>query len=392
MTDTPGRFVAAWSLRSDTVYLNHGSFGPPPRCVRQARQTWIDRLDEQPMDFFVRRLEPSLAQAKDALARFVGSRTDDLAFVENATAGMNLVAASVPLTATDEVLLTDHEYGAVRRIWERACRRAGATLRTVALPGTFDDPDETVDAIVAAVTDHTRLLVVSHITSPTAVILPVAAICRRVRQRGVRVCIDGPHAVAMLPLDLAALECDYYTASCHKWLCAPFGSGFVYVHSRWEQEVEPAVLSWGRVQPAVPQRWTDELVWTGTRDPSAYLSVPSAIEFLEGVPLDGFRRQTHELVCYARDRIVERTGRAPLVADAANFGRPQWFGSMIALPLPPGESDPLQRALWERFSIEIPVVDFGGGRHLRVSCHLYNTREHVDRLVAALATLLDEGL
>jgi len=321
------------------------------------------------------------------LCQFVGCRDDDLAFVENATAGMNVVAASLPLAAGDEVLLTDHEYGAVRRIWERACRRAGAAVQTVSLPATFDDPAETVDAVTAALTDRTRLLVVSHITSPTAVILPVEAIARQARRRGVRVCIDGPHAVAMLPLNLAELDCDYYTASCHKWLCAPFGSGFLYAHSRHEQEIEPAVLSWGRVQPGVPGRWTDEFVWTGSRDSSPYLTVPTAIEWMESVPLETFRRQTHELGRYARDRIVELTGRAPSVAD-----RSDWYGSMIALPLPPGESRPLQQALWERFSIETPIVAFGGGRHLRVSCHLYNSREHVDRLVAALAELLREGL
>ena len=222
-----------WSIREDTIYLNHGSFGPPPNVVRAARQAWQMRLDCQPMDFYVRRFEEHWLAARPALAAFVGTAPDNLVFVENATMGMNIVAANLPLAAGDQVVLNDHEYGAVLRIWERACRRAGADAPVIArLPERFASPDEVVDAIFAVVTDRTKLLIVSHITSPTALILPVRAICADARGGAVAVCIDGPHAPAQQPVDIDALGCDFYAASCHKWLSAPLGSGFLAVHPR----------------------------------------------------------------------------------------------------------------------------------------------------------------
>ncbi|MEQ8791610.1 MAG: aminotransferase class V-fold PLP-dependent enzyme [Pirellulaceae bacterium] len=373
----------AWSLREDTTYLNHGSFGPPPNVVREARRAWIDRLDEQPMDFFVRTLEPAWFAAREQLATFVGSRPEHLVFVENATTGMNLVAANTPLAAGDEVLLTDHEYGAVNSIWRRACDRSGARLRIATLSLPFTSGEQVVDDIFRQVGPNTRLLVVSHITSATATILPVEAICRQARQRGLSVCVDGPHAVAQVPLAIDDLDCDYYTASCHKWLCAPFGSGFLFVHPRRQDDFAPQQLSWGRVESAEKTQWCDEFVWTGTRDPSAYLTVPAAIDFMEHAGLDVFRRRSHHLAAHARRRLMESLGAEPLVPDDA-----AWYGSMALLRLPDGDRAALQRALWTQYGIEVPIIDFAGRRYVRVSCHLYNTVADIDRLVVALSELL----
>lgn len=382
-----------WSFPAGTTYLNHGSFGPSPRCVQEAREALQRRLEAQPMDFFLRQLPPLLIAARAHLAAFVGAPAEDLVFVDNATVGMNVVAASVALRPGDEVLLNDHEYGAVLRIWERRCKDAGAKAVVQRLPQPLHTADELADAILAGASDRTRLLVFSHVTSPTAVTFPAADICRRARARGITVCIDGPHAVAMLPLDVASLECDFYTASCHKWLSAPFGSGFLYVHPRQQATVRPAVVSWGRTLEGDSPGWRDEFHWLGTRDTTAWLAVPAAIDFLEGVGLDEFRRETHELARYARERIGELTAEVachgasgdlePLVADDA-----AWYGSMAAMPLPPGEAEPLMRALWRRHGIEAPIIDWSGRRLIRVSCHLYNTREDVDRLVEALKSEL----
>ena len=377
-----------WHLRPDTIYLNHGSFGPPPEPVRQARLAWIRRLDEQPMDFFLRQLEPALHAARAKLAEFVAAPPADLIFVDNATVGMNIVADSFPLAAGDEVLLTDHEYGAVQRIWQRACDRAGAALRVVTLPLPFRSAEETASAVLAAAANLTRLIVVSHVTSVTAVILPVQAICRAARQRGIAVCIDGPHAPAQIDVNLADLACDFYTASCHKWLSAPFGSGFLYVAPQHQPRIRPHVLSWGRLLPGPVESWSDEFIWSGTRDPAAFLSVPAAIDFLQTtVGLDNFRRGSHALAQYARQRLTELTQREPIVPDD-----PAWYGSMAHVPLPPGDKYALQERLWRGSGIEVPIVDFAGGRYIRVSCHLYNTPEHVDRLVEALSKLLHEGI
>ena len=373
-----------WDLHDDTIYLNHGSFGPPPRSVREARRAWSDRLDSQPMDFYLRTWEPALKEAISHLAELVGTKAANMVCVDNATYGMNVVAASMSLRPGDEVLLTDHEYGAVQRIWTRACQRAGACPpRHVSLPLPIESNGQLVDAIFAEVNQHTQLIVVSHITSPTAITLPVEIICRRAREMGVATCIDGPHAVAQLPLEIDRLDCDFYTASCHKWLCAPFGSGFLYVHPRQQALIEPIVLSWGRLANQPLASWTDEFTWLGTRDPSAFLAVPAAINFLRSVGLDSFRCRTHYLARYARQRLVEVTKRHPFTPDSD-----EWFGAMAHVPLAPGEGVSLQTALWKRFGIEVPIIEFAGGRFVRVSCHLYNSKADIDYLVEALRELV----
>jgi len=373
-----------WQLRDGTIYLNHGSFGPPPAPVRAARQRWTDRLDAQPMDFFFRTMQPDLLQARQRVADFVDvAGVENLVFAENATYGMNVVADSFPLAVGDEVLLTDHEYGAVKRIWQRTCRRAGAEMKTVTLPLPVQSADQLVDAIFAEVTGRTRLLVVSHVTSPTAIIMPVDEICRRARREGIAVCVDGPHAPAQIPLSIDSLDCDYYTASCHKWLCGPFGSGFLYVHPRRQEEIRPPLLSWGTLPPDQPGRWHDEFTWTGTRDPSAYMAVPAAIDFLESVGLEAFRARTHFLAQYARQRLIDLTGLEPIVPDSD-----KWYGSMAHVPLPPGDCLALQTALWERHGIEVPIIDLNDRRYVRVSCHLYTQTGHIDRLVEAIRGLL----
>jgi isopenicillin-N epimerase len=395
--------VSAWSIRGDTIYLNHGSFGPPPNVVRAARRSWIDRLEAQPMDVFVRTLEPALFEAREKLARFVDTAAENLVFAENATSAMNAVAWNVELARGDEVLLTSHEYGAVRRIWERACTQTGAEIKIIELPLPLESKESIVEAVFARASERTRLIVVSHVTSATATIFPVAEICRAARAREIAVCIDGPHAIAQIPLSIDALDCDYYTASCHKWLCAPFGSGFLYVHPRRQEGFQPPQLSWGRIRPEDVRRWDDEFLWSGTRDPSAYLSVPAAIEFMESAGLEAFRRQTHALAQDARQRIEALTGQAAPVpdSDAPDSEAPDseapdseapdseaWYGSMSLSALPAGDRAELQDALWNRFGIEVPIIDFQGGRYIRVSCHLYNDRSDIDRLLTALGELL----
>jgi isopenicillin-N epimerase len=376
----------AWAIRPDTTYLNHGSFGPTPRAVRAVQVKWQDHLASQPMDFFVRNAEAEWVKARTRLASFIGTAPENLVFVENATSGMNVVANSFPLQPDDEVLLTDHEYGAVVRIWQRKCNATGAAEPQVAaLPPKFDSAEEVVDAIFRHATDRTRLLVVSHITSPTAVILPVQKICDEARRRGIAVCIDGPHAPAQAPLSIDELGCDFYTASLHKWLSAPLGSGFLFVAPRWQERIRTPQLSWGRLLPAKPVAWWEEFVWTGTRDPSAYLATGTAIDLLESVGLPTFRARTHHLARYARHRLVELTGLEPATADSE-----EWYGSMISVPLPPGDPAALQKQLWQRHHIEIPVIERSGRRSIRVSCHLYTNKQQIDTFLEALSQLLRE--
>jgi len=369
-----------WSIRPDTIYLNHGSFGPPPRDVQECQRSWQQQLASQPMDFFVRHYEPAWLASRKRLAEFVGTSPDNLVFVENSTAAMNVVANTLQLRAQDEVLLTDHEYGAVARIWQRACESAAAAKPRIAqLPARIESADQLVDAVFSAATDRTRLLVVSHITSPTALILPIQQIGVEAKRRGIAVCVDGPHAPAQVSLSLDDLSCDFYTASLHKWVSAPIGSGFLFVARRWHELVRTPILSWGRTPPTQPATWCDEFVWPGTRDPSAYLACVPAIELLEQVGLAEFRARAHYLAQYARQSLVALTGLEPQVPDSD-----EWYGSMASVPLPLGDAADLQQRLWRHHGIEVPIIEHNGQRSIRVSCHLYNTCSEIDSLVRGL--------
>ncbi len=383
-----------WLIPDDVTYLNHGSFGPSPHVVQEARHRWIEQLERQPMHFFLRQMEDALNVAYEHLGEFVGAKPKDLIFVENSTTAMNIVAANIELRAGDEVLTTDHEYGAVLRIWRRLCRQTKAKLVVRKLPNPMTSHDEIADTFMESVTSRTRLIVISHVTSPTAVILPVAEIARRAKKLGIPICIDGPHAVAMLPINLEQIGCDYYAASCHKWLSAPFGSGFLFVRRALQQHLQPVITSWGGNISGGPPSWKDEFSWVGTRDPSAYLSIPAAIEFLRSHGIAEFRNSTHELAQYARRRIQEVSGLDAVIPDS-----PEWYASMISLPLPLGENeppkqghrDPLQDELWNRYQIEVPIVHWQGVRFVRVSCHLYNSRHDIDTLAEALHASLQES-
>lgn len=382
-----------WTIDPEVTYLNHGSFGPSPRRVQEVRRAWMERLETQPMQFLTRDMEPALSEAMEPLARFVGTDPKNLAFVDNATFGMNAVARTLPLSKGDEVLFTDHEYGAVMRTWRERCKETGARIVVQKLPDPLTDRQQLVDRFLEGITERTKMIVISHVTSATAAILPIEQICRAARRMKLPVCIDGPHAVAMTPLNLSELDCDFYCASCHKWLCAPFGTGFLYVAPRWQHRVKPAVVSWGGSISGQDPAWQDEFNWVGTRDVSGFLAIPEAIACLEEHGVGAFREQCRRMAVQAGERIVQLTGMAPLLPVSAD-----WMGTMMTLPLPGeaeegqqhGRRDPLQVALWERFRIEIPVYTWKGRRFLRVSCHLYNTEEDVDKLESALTTLLPE--
>lgn len=393
-----------WSLADGVIYLNHGSFGPPPRVVQEARQEWTGRLNANPMDFFLRQFDGALDHASGRLGEWIGAEARDLVFVDNATVAMNVVAASLSLSPGDEVLLNDHEYGAVFRIWRSVCERARARIVSPtlgqpvadvadadALPRRFSQTSDVTGPILASITPRTKLIVISHITSPTAITFPVEQICREARQRGIPVCIDGPHAIGLLPVNLRKIDCDFYCASLHKWLSAPFGSGFLYVRRNWQSKLKPHLTSWGRSLGGHGPRWQDELNWLGTRDPAPFLSVPVAIDFLEQFGIDRFRQQTHELTQYARKHMEAALGQSATVPDSAD-----WYTSMAAVPLPPASSrkarpnaiHPLQQALWDEHRVEVLVTECHGHRYLRVSCHLYNTTQEIDTLCAALKSLL----
>ena len=366
------------------VFLNHGSFGACPASVFATYQEWQRRLEAQPIEFLGRRIATLLAEARGHLGAYLNADPDDLVFVPNATTGVNTVARSLPLEPGDEVLATDLEYGAVDRTWLSVCRAAGATYVQQPIPLPVTTPDAFVDALWAGVTPRTRVIAVSHITSATALILPVAAICARARAAGILTVIDGAHAPGQIPLDMAAVGADYYTGNCHKWMCAPKGAGFLYARRDRQPPIAPLVISWGW-QPDGSASFVDRLDWQGTRDPASYLTVPAAIDFQAEHDWPAVRQACHQLLHRIRERVVALTGAEPLSPDS-----PVWYAQMAALPLPPCNGPALQARLWDEARIEVPFTEAGGRQYVRVSIQAYNSPADGEALVAALRRFLPE--
>lgn len=373
-------------LRPGVVFLNHGSFGACPVPVFEAYQRWQRELEGQPVEFLGRRSPELLRAARTALGAFVGADPDDLVYVPNATAGVNAVARSLELRPGDEVVGTDHEYGAEERTWQAACAERGARYVRAAVPVPVRSRDEVVEQIWSAVTPRTRVLAVSHITSPTALILPVGELIGRARAEGILTVIDGAHAPGQIPLDLRRLGADFYAANCHKWMCAPKGTGFLFARADLKDRLRPPVTSWGDAREAAgPSHFLNEFEWQGTEDISRYLAVPEAIRFLREHDWEAVRAGAHLLVRRFREAVARLAGSAPLCPDDEG-----WYAQMASMPLPvPVEEAPaLQRRLYDEFAVEIPLMRWNGRTLLRISVQAYNTAGDVDMLLRALERVL----
>ena len=366
-------------IRPGVHFLNHGSYGACPARVLERFHAWHRDMEAQPVEFLNRRFRGLMHEARANLGAYLNADPARLVFVPNATHALNIAAASIPLRTGDVVLTSSHEYGATDRMWEKICAARGARYQRVEIPLPAPGAEDIAARLLEHLTPAVKVLFMSHLTSPTALRLPVERVVPAARAAGVVTMIDGAHAPGQIPLDLDALGADLYVGNCHKWLSAPFGSGFLYVAPQHQDEIRTPQLSWGRLPPGPLQRWDDEFLWTGTRDPSAYFALPAAIDFLAQVGWDRFRRHTHALARDARRRLVELTGQSPLAPDS-----PDWYGSMAQVPLPDGEAAPLQQRLWEEYRIEAPIVAWNDRRWIRVSCHLYNTREQITYLIDAL--------
>jgi isopenicillin-N epimerase len=369
-------------LREDVTFLNHGSFGACPRVVLAKAQRRQRELEAEPVDFLsLRRRFPSLMrEARATLADHVGAEADDLVYVPNATTGLNVVIRSLPLAPGDEVLSTDHEYGALDRAWRFVCERRGARYVRRPLPLPLASHDEAADAVWSGVTDRTRVLFVSHLTSATALVLPVAELVRRARARGLLTVVDGAHAPGQLDLDLASLGADFYAGNCHKWLCAPKGSAFLWARREVQDLLAPLVVSWGwRSDDPGPSRFVDEQEWAGTRDPAAWLAVPAAIRFQAERSWPAVRARCHELAAHFRREAARLTGLAPLCPDG-----PDWFVQMATVPLPACDEAALGRWLREERRIEVPTGRWNDLPWLRISVQGYNDADDVGRLLDAL--------
>jgi isopenicillin-N epimerase len=367
-------------LDPDVCYLNHGAFGAAPIPVFEAYQAWQRELELQPTRFLTRALEPALEEARGQLADYVGAGADDLAFVPNATTGVNVVARSIHLEPGDEIVSCDHEYGACDLAWRAACQAAGAVYRKVELPLPLT-PGGVVEAVTGAFSARTRALHMSHITSPTAAVLPIERLIAAAADRGILTVVDGAHAPGQIPVDLRALGADVYTGNAHKWLVAPKGAAFLYVHRDQQRWMGSTIVSWGWAEcddllDHADCSFVHRSAWQGTSDPAAYLSVPAAIAF-HREHLEPRRAGCVGLAREARMRIAERFGCPPLLAE-------EMVGQFVACPIPCDDAGALHDRLLEAHAIEVPVFAFGDLILVRPSFAGYNERADLERLLEAL--------
>ncbi|MGH3009016.1 MAG: aminotransferase class V-fold PLP-dependent enzyme [Gaiellaceae bacterium] len=374
---SPDALRREFLLDPEVAFLNHGSFGACPRPVFERYQAYQRELELEPVDFLARRLPELLTAARTALAEYLNAGSDDLAFVTNATTGVNLAARSLPLGPGDEILATDLEYGACDMAWEWIARRTGASYVRAPIPLPLDRPQTLVETLFAHATERTRVLYVSHVTSSTAIVLPVEEIVAHARALGLTTIVDGAHAPAHVPLDLAALGADYYSGNAHKWLGSPKGAGFLHVRPEFQERVDAAIVSWGYEGGNTFQERIEK---QGTRDPAAWLAVPDAIAFQEARDWDAVRDRCRTLTRQARDELCDLVGSEPLAPD-------ELLGQMASVRLHRPAPD-LSDRLFAGHRVEIPVAGPNDDL-LRISVAAYTTREEVDRLLAALARELD---
>jgi isopenicillin-N epimerase len=347
-------------LDPEVVFLNHGSFGACPQPVFDVYQAWQRELEREPVALLGRRLADELAAVRSALVDYVGAAADDVSLAPNATTALNAVLRSLPLEPGDEILTTEHEYGSVALLLEYVADRTGA--------GLVRRPGSDADAIWAGATERTRALVISHVTSPTAVVLPVEELCRLARESGVLAIVDGAHAPGHVPLDLERLGADFYAGNCHKWLCAPKGSGFLCARPERQPLLEPLVVGWGYDESAFPLRHGPQ----GTSDPAAYLAIPAAIAFV--------REHGRPAECRA---LLREGSRRLAAAGFEPYARGQPL-QMASFCLPRSDPEEVERRLLEEFRIEAPVREWNGHVLLRISIAPYNTAADVTALIAAL--------
>lgn len=384
--ETAAELRSLFLLEPGLKFLNHGSFGACPREVFEDYQRWQRELERNPVEFLGRRSGELLGGARAALAAFLGARREDLVFVSNSTYGVNAVAKSLKLKPGDEVLSTDHEYGACDNAWGLVCREAGASYVKAAIPLPFDRASF-ADRVWARVTPRTRLIFASHITSGTALVFPVEELCARARAAGVLTMIDGAHAPGQLDLNLGRTGADFYVGNCHKWLMAPKGSAFLYARPEAQGLAEGLVTSWGYSERSAANADQEAYAgvaaferrhqWQGTRDISAFLAVPAALEFRRRHRWEERLEACHELALSAQRRVLAANGLAPIAADGD-------FRQMVAIPVPPAGAERLGKWLFSQRRIEIPVTGFGERRFARISVQPYTTEEEVDALVTAL--------
>lgn len=399
----PSAYFRHWNLDPEVVYLNHGSFGACPREVLAAQDGYRAQMEREPVRYFVEEFQGLMDRTRRDLGAFLGCAWDEIAPVPNATVASATVFDDVNLRAGDEILINEHEYPACQNNARRAAARAGASVVTTAMPFPIAGPQQIVDAILGKVTSRTRVVMVSHVTSPTGLVMPVERLVAELEPRGVRVFVDGAHAPGMVAtLNLGTLGASYYTANCHKWICSPKGGAFLYVRRDRQEGFRPLVLSNNAEKPKAGRaQFLTEFDFVGTADYTGFFAISDALRVMREMVPGGWTeimRRNHEMAVRGRDIVCAELGITPAAPR-------EMLGSIVTMILPAHEPerlarvrarpsayhDALQDALIRNHRIQVPVWGLAGKpeRFVRISAQVYNSEEQYVYLAKALKAELE---
>ena len=366
-------------LDPNITYLNHGSYGSCPSSVFNDYQKLQKRLEQQPVQFMTKYLWKYLKESRDTLGTFLNCDGDDLLLFANPTTAINNVIENLNLNKGDEVLMTQHEYGALVRAWSRSSKRNNFSIVQQPVKVPVSSKKNFIKQFLAGITMNTKVVFISQITSQTGLIFPIKEICEYATKKGIVTIVDGAHVPGHIDLNISNLECDFYTGTCHKWLCAPKGSSFLYVRKSFQANIKPQVVSWGEEgDDPGPSQFQMDFQWQGTKDMSSFLSIPSAIHFIESNNWKEYHKISKELILEVSEDLKNLFGTNPL------FKSEDWVGQMVSHPLPSNTQENLKEMLWEKFLIEVPVFEWKKQKYIRVSAHFYNDRNDMKTLINAL--------
>ena len=369
-------------LDSDITFLNHGSYGACPKPVFKEYQDWQQKLENQPVQFMTNRVYSALEKSRESMSQFVGCDEDELVFFQNPTTAVTNVIYNLDLKPGDEVLMSNHEYGALVRAWEMWGKKTGVNIiqQDILTPVTTEE--NFIEDFWKGVTPQTKVIFLSHITSSTALIFPIEKIIKLAKEENILTIIDGAHVPAQIPLNINELKCDFYTGACHKWLCAPKGSSFLFVKKEHQDWVKPLVVSWGKDgDDPNPSEFIQNFQWQGTRDMSAFLTIPTAINFYNK-EIRPYQESCKKII---QDTYLEFP--SVLNTEPISAGR-EWLAQLVAHPLPKNIPSNLKKRLWEEYQIEIPIFEWNGQAYIRLSIQVYNTQKDVDLLMSALRSFI----
>ena len=369
-------------LDPDITFLNHGSYGACSKPVFKEYQDWQKKLEDQPVQFMTNQVYSAMEKSRESMSQFVGCDEEELVFFQNPTTAVTNVIYNLDLKSGDEVLMSNHEYGALVRAWKMWGKKTGVNIiqQDISVPVTTEE--NFIEDFWKGVTPQTKVVFLSHITSSTALIFPIEKIIKLAKEQNILTIIDGAHVPAHIPLNIHELGCDFYTGACHKWLCAPKGSSFLFVKKDHQDWVKPVVVSWGKDgDDPTPSEFIQNFQWQGTRDMSAFLTIPTAINF--------YIKEIRPYQESCKKIIQDTCSEFPSVLNTEPISAGiEWLAQLVAHPLPKNIPSNLKKRLWEEYQIEIPVFEWNGQEFVRVSIQVYNTQKDVDLLMSALRSLI----